>query len=284
LQVADMIAGIGFMQNSCHKEPNQNHSQETQMRLADKVCVITGAGSGMGRVAAQLFASEGACVVVAEVNVAAGEETARLIQDAGGEAIFVATDVSRPGDCQQAIQAAVETYGKLNVLYNNAGILHEQDASVVDTPVDVWDRVLAVNLRGVYLCCKYGIPELIRTGGGSIINIASTAALLGCSVPQDAYTASKGGIIALTRSLAVQYGPQGIRANAICPGAIETPMLGGLLDDPEARAIRLARYPSGRFGQPEDVAYLALYLASDESAWTNGAVVTVDGAVTVNYF
>jgi len=238
----------------------------------------------MGRVAAQLFASEGASVVVAEINVATGEETARLIQDAGGKAMFVPTDVSRPGDCQRAIQAAVETYGKLDVLYNNAGILHEQDASVVDTPVDVWDRVLAVNLRGVYLCCKYGIPELIRTGGGSIINIASTAALLGCSVPQDAYTASKGGIIALTRSLAVQYGPQGIRANAICPGAIETPMLGGLLDDPEARAIRLARYPSGRFGQPEDVAYLALYLASDESAWTNGAVVTVDGAVTVNYF
>jgi NAD(P)-dependent dehydrogenase (short-subunit alcohol dehydrogenase family) len=145
--------------------------------------------------------------------------------------------------------------------------------------------VLAVNVKGVYLVCKYGIPSMLRSGGGSIVNIASFVALVGCSVPQDAYTASKGAVIAMTRSLAVQFAPQGIRTNAICPGPIETPLLTSwLLTDPEAKALRLARNPTGRFGRPEEIVYLALYLASDESTWTNGAIISADGGITANYF
>jgi NAD(P)-dependent dehydrogenase (short-subunit alcohol dehydrogenase family) len=144
---------------------------------------------------------------------------------------------------------------------------------------------LAVNVKGVYLACKYGVPAMIRAGGGSVVNIASFVALVGCSVPQDAYTASKGAVIALTRSMAVQFAPQGVRTNAICPGPIETPLLTSwLLTDPEAKALRLARNPTGRFGQPEDIVYLALYLASDESSWTNGAIISADGGITANYF
>jgi NAD(P)-dependent dehydrogenase (short-subunit alcohol dehydrogenase family) len=180
---------------------------------------------------------------------------------------------------------AEETFGKLDILYNNAGIFPEADHSVVDTDEAVWDRVLAVNVKGVYLSCKYGIPAMLRAGGGSIVNIASFVALVGCSVPQDAYTASKGAVIALTRSLAVQFAPHGIRTNAICPGPIETPLLTSwLLTDPEAKAPRLARNPTGRFGRPEEIVYLALYLASNEAAWTNGAIISADGGITANYF
>ncbi|MBV9108930.1 MAG: SDR family oxidoreductase, partial [Gemmatimonadetes bacterium] len=172
-----------------------------------------------------------------------------------------------------------------DVLYNNAGIMMEEDRSVVDTDEAVWDRTLGVNVKGIYFCCKYGIPEMVKGGGGSIINIASFVALVGCSVPQDAYTASKGAVIALTKSLAVQFGPQGVRSNAVCPGPIETPLMTAwLLSDPEAKRIRLARNPSGRFGRPEDIVNAGIYLASDESTWTNGAVIVLDGGITSNYF
>ncbi len=254
-------------------------------RLDGKVVLITGGGSGMGGLASRTFAREGARVVVAEIADGPGRETVAEIRDGGGEAVLARTDVSREADVAAAVRAGVEAFGRLDVLYNNAGIFLTEDGAITELEESVWDRVLNVNLKGTYLVCKHGIPELIRAGGGSIVNIASFVALVGCTVPQDAYTASKGGVISLTRSLAVQFGPRGIRSNAICPGPIETPMLTSwLLTDPEAKRIRLARIPMGRFGRPEDIVNLALYLASDESTWTNGAVLSADGGITVNYF
>jgi NAD(P)-dependent dehydrogenase (short-subunit alcohol dehydrogenase family) len=255
------------------------------MRLQDKVALITGAGGGMGRVAAQLFAAEGARIVVAEYAEAAGRETARLVEEAGGKATFVKVDVSKEADARAMVDHAVKTYGRLDVLYNNAGIMPEADHSVTDTSVEAWDAVMAVNVRGVFLGCKYAIPVMVAQGSGSIINISSFVALMGCSNPQDAYTASKGAVLALTKSLAVQFGPRGVRSNAICPGPVETPLLmDWLVKDEEAKRIRLARNPTGRFGKPEEVVYLAMYLASDESRWTNGAQLVIDGGITVNYF
>jgi NAD(P)-dependent dehydrogenase (short-subunit alcohol dehydrogenase family) len=255
------------------------------MRLRDKVCFVTGGGSGMGRVAAETFCREGARVAVADLTDAEGEGAAEAARAAGGDAFFVHCDVTREAEVKGAIAATVERYGRLDVLYNNAGIMLEQDRSVVDTEEAVWDRTLAVNVKGIYLCCKHGIPEMVRGGGGSVINIASFVALVGCSVPQDAYTASKGAVIALTRSLAVQFAPHGVRSNAICPGPIETPLMTAwLLSDPEAKEVRLARNPTGRFGRPEDVVSAGLYLASDESTWTNGAVLVIDGGISSNYF
>ena len=204
---------------------------------------------------------------------------------AGGTATFVKTDVSKEADATAMVDHAVATYGRLDVLYNNAGIMPEDDHSVIDTSVEAWDRVMAVNVRGVFLGCKYAIPAMERTGGGSIINIASFVALIGCSNPQDAYTASKGAVLSLTRSLAVQFAPKGIRSNAICPGPIETPLMTEwLLKDEEAKRIRLARNPTGRFGRTEEIVYMGIYLASDESRWTNGAALVLDGGISINYF
>jgi len=255
------------------------------MRLEGKVAIITGAGSGMGRVAAQLFAAEGAKVVVAEFDEAGGNATVESVHEAGGDATFVRTDVSQEADAKAMVDHAVATYGAVDVLYNNAGVMPERDHSVIDTDVAVWDQVMAVNVRGVFLGCKYAIPQMLEQGSGSVINISSFVALLGCSVPQDAYTASKGAVLSLTRSLAVQFGPRGVRSNAICPGPIETPLLmDWLLKDEAAKQLRLARNPTGRFGKPEEVVNAAIYLASDESRWTNGASFVIDGGISVNYF
>lgn len=254
-------------------------------RLAGKVALITGAGSGMGRLAVEVFAREGASVVACDVNPEAARQSVERAQAQGGRAVAVAMDVAKEADVKAAVAAGVKAYGKLDVLYNNAGIFPEKDHSVVDTEEKVWDQVLAVNVKGVYLVCKHGIPELLTAGGGSVINVASFVALVGCSVPQDAYTASKGAVIALTKSLAVQFGPKGIRSNAICPGPIETPLLmDWLLKEPAEKAKRLNRIPMGRFGKPEDIVNAALYLASDESKWTNGTQFVVDGGITSNYF
>jgi len=245
------------------------------MRLKDKVCIITGASSGMGLEAAKVFAREGAKVV--RTDVKEGPEVPGTT--------FIKSDVSREADCKALVEAAVRQYGGLDVLYNNAGIFPNDDHSVIDTEEKVWDRVFAVNVKGTAFPCKYGIPELLKRGGGSVINIASFVAMLGCSVPQDAYTASKGAIIALTKSLAVQFGPRGVRANAICPGPIETPLLTEwLLKEPAEKAKRINRIPMGRFGRTSDIVNMALYLASDESTWTNGAALVVDGGITSNYF
>jgi NAD(P)-dependent dehydrogenase (short-subunit alcohol dehydrogenase family) len=255
------------------------------MRLKEKVSIITGAGSGMGRAAALRFAAEGSRVVVADNQEAAALETVRQVRAAGGEATPITVDVSVEADAKAMVELAIQKYERVDVLYNNAGIMPEADHSVVDTPVEAWDQVMAINVRGVYLACKYAIPRMLERHSGSIINVSSFVALLGCSVPQDAYTASKGAVLALTRSLAVQFAPQGVRTNAILPGPVETPLLmEWLLKDEEAKKLRLARNPTGRFGKPEEVVALAVYLASDESVWTNGASLVIDGGISVNYF
>jgi NAD(P)-dependent dehydrogenase (short-subunit alcohol dehydrogenase family) len=255
------------------------------MRLQDRVSIITGAGSGMGRVAAELFAAEGAKVIVADYDEASAAQTVARIQAAGGTAAYVAIDISDEAGAARMIDHAMATFGRIDTLYNNAGIMPEADHSVIDTDVETWDRVMAVNVRGVFLACKYAIPRMVQQGSGSIINVASFVAILGCSVPQDAYTASKGAVLALTRSLAVQFAPHGVRSNAISPGPVETPLLlDWLVKDEEAKRIRLARNPTGRFGKPEEIALAAVYLASDESRWTNGANLVIDGGISVNYF
>ncbi|HLW02851.1 MAG TPA: glucose 1-dehydrogenase [Ktedonobacterales bacterium] len=254
------------------------------MRLANKVAIITGGGSGMGRVASLLFAREGAKVTVADIDPKTGEETVAEIHKAGGEALFVPVNVADEAQVQRMVAATVERFGAVHVLYNNAGIMPGDDGAVTDITEQTWDKVLDVNLKSAFFCCKYAIPEMIKAGSGSIINTASFVAILGCTVPQDAYTASKGGMISLTKSLAVQYAKHGIRANAICPGPIETPLLRMLWTSEEERNKRLNRIPLGRFGTPEDIVYLALYLASDEASWTTGAVMVADGGITSNYF
>ena len=255
------------------------------MRLADKVAIITGGGSGMGRVAAERFAAQGARVVVAEYNEAAGAATVEAVAAAGGQATFIRANVADEADAKAMVDHAIATYGRLDCLYNNAGVMPEADHSVIDTDVDTWDQVMAVNVRGVFLGCKYAIPRMVDQGSGSIVNIASFVAILGCSVPQDAYTASKGAVLSLTRSLAVQFAPKGVRSNSISPGPIETPLLmDWLLKDEAAKQLRLARNPSGRFGKPEEIVDVAVYLASDEARWTNGANFVIDGGITVNYF
>lgn len=254
------------------------------MRLENKVVLITGAGSGMGREVALLFAKEGARVVLNDLIPETVEETAHLVTEAGGAALAIAGSVSDEVAVAKTIAAGVEKFGKLDTLYNNAGIMPDEDEAVTTMEPDVWRRILDVNLTGLALCCKYGIPEIIKAGGGAVVNVASFVALVGCSVPQDAYTASKGAVIALTQSLAVQFGPQGVRSNAICPGPIITPLMETLFATEEAKMLRLNRIPMGRFGQPQDVAYAALFLASDEAAWINGESLVVDGGITVNYF
>ncbi len=254
-------------------------------RLDGKACLITGAGSGMGLEATIRFAKEGAKVVACDVNLAAAQKAVDLAAAAGGKAVAIAMNVAKEAEVKAGVQTAVKAFGKLDVIYNNAGIFPNDDHSVIDTEEKVWDLVYAVNVKGIAFVCKYGIPELLAAGGGSVINVASFVALVGCTVPQDAYTASKGAVIALTKSLAVQYGPKGIRSNAICPGPIETPLLTAwLLKEPAEKAKRLNRIPMGRFGRSEDIVNAALYLASDESRWTNGLAMVVDGGITSNYF
>ena len=254
------------------------------MRLADKAAIITGSASGMGRYAAELFASEGANVVITDIAENEGEEIARAIRDNGGKAIFVKANVAIEDEVKHMVNAAIDAFGRVDVLYNNAGIMPEEDGSVTDISEATWDRIMDINLKSAFLCSKYTIPHMIKQGKGSIINVASFVAFMGCSVPQDAYTASKGGMLSLTKSFAVQYGRHGIRCNAICPGPIETPLLRVLWTSEEARDLRLNRIPLGRFGEAKDIVYMALYLASDKSSWTTGAWLMVDGGISSNYF
>jgi NAD(P)-dependent dehydrogenase (short-subunit alcohol dehydrogenase family) len=249
-------------------------------RLDGKVVVITGAGGGIGREAAVLFSEEGASVCVADVSAELGEETAAACR----EAFFQAVDVADSASVEAMYAATAERYGGIHVLYNNAGIMPADDASVLDTPPEAWDRVLDVNAKGVFLCCKHGIPHLLEGGGGSVINVASFVALVGAATSQIAYTASKGAVLSLTRELAVEFARRGVRVNALCPGPVETPMLMRLFeDDPAAYERRRVHLPMGRLAKAKEIALGALFLASDESSYVTGSTFLVDGGLTAAY-
>jgi NAD(P)-dependent dehydrogenase (short-subunit alcohol dehydrogenase family) len=249
------------------------------MRLAGKVALITGAGSGIGRQSALLFAKEGASIVAVDLNEQAARETAGMVKGA----IAVKADVSKAGDCEQMVAAAEKQFGKLNVLFNNAGIMISADDDAVSTEEKVWDATLAVNAKGVFLGCKYGIPALRRAGGGSIINTASFVARMGAATPQIAYTASKGAVLAMSRELAVIHARENIRVNALSPGPLRTELLMKFLDTDKKKQRRLVHLPMGRFGEAEEIARAALWLASDESSYVTGTEFLVDGGLTAAY-
>jgi NAD(P)-dependent dehydrogenase (short-subunit alcohol dehydrogenase family) len=250
------------------------------MRLEGKVALITGGGSGMGKVASKLFAHEGASVVLTDVNDEGGEATAAAI---GDRARYVHANVSEESDAEEMVAAAVNAFGRLDILYNNAGIMPLGDGSVTDNDAEIWDEVLAVNVKGVAFGCKFGIPAMLENGGGSIINVASFVAWMGAATSQTAYTSSKGAVLAMTREIAVEYARQGVRCNALCPGPIETPLLLALLSDDEKKQRRFVHIPMGRLGRAEELAKAALFLASDDSSFMTGASLIVDGGITAAY-
>ena len=252
-------------------------------RLTGKVALITGAASGIGQETAILFADQGARVVVADVQDSEGEQTVQTIRSSGGEAEFVHADVSTAPGCRDMVEAAEDHFGRLDVLFNNAGIMHAEDGDAETTDETIWDLTMSINLKGVYLGCKYGIPALRRTGGGSVINTASFVAILGAATPQLAYTASKGGVLAMTRELAVIHARENIRVNALCPGPLRTELLMKFLDTEEKKQRRLVHIPMGRFGEAAEMAQAALYLASEESSYVTGATFNVDGGITAAY-
>jgi NAD(P)-dependent dehydrogenase (short-subunit alcohol dehydrogenase family) len=247
-------------------------------RLAGKVALITGAGGGQGRAASLLFAKEGARVVVVDVKTEGGNETVQMVRAAGGRAEFIAADVSKAVQVEAAVQCAVKNYGALHIMYNNAAVLHRKDAPVTVLDEETWQQVLDINLKGVFLGCKFAVPAIIAAGGGSIINTSSLAGLLGVGNVH-AYTAAKGGVISLTRAVAMAYAREHVRCNVICPGAVDTPMMAHVLHSENQRLRESFErgHPIGRIGTPEDIAAMALYLASDESSWVTGSVFTIDG-------
>jgi NAD(P)-dependent dehydrogenase (short-subunit alcohol dehydrogenase family) len=253
------------------------------MRLKDKVALITGAGSGIGRQAALLFAREGAAVFVVDVNDAGGHETVSMVKQAGGRAAYCHADISKAADCQRMVAESEQAFGKLNVLFNNAGIMHAKDDDAVSTSEEVWDLTLDINAKGVFLGCKYGIPALKRAGGGSVINTASFVARMGAATPQIAYTASKGAVLAMTRELAVIHARQNIRVNALSPGPLKTELLMSFLNTEAKKQRRLVHVPMGRFGEAEEIAKAALFLASDEPSYITGTEFLVDGGLTAAY-
>lgn len=253
------------------------------MRLEGKAAVITGAASGIGREAALLFASEGAAVAAVDLNEEAVRTVVSDIIAAGGTAIPVVADVSKDADVAAMIASAEEAFGRVDVLFNNAGIMHSDDGDAVGTGEAIWDLTMDINAKGVFLGCKYGIPALQRSGGGSIINTASFVAHLGAATPQVAYTASKGAVMAMTRELAVVHARQGIRVNALCPGPLRTELLMKFLDTEEKKQRRLVHVPMGRFGEAAEMAKAALWLASDDSSYVTGTEFLVDGGITAAY-
>jgi NAD(P)-dependent dehydrogenase (short-subunit alcohol dehydrogenase family) len=253
------------------------------MRLKDKVALITGAAHGIGKESAALFAAEGATVVAVDIDEVAVAGTAKELEAAGGRALALKADVSSAADCERMVARTEEAYGHLDVLFNNAGIMLGDDGDAMSTSEETWDRTMAVNLKGVWLGCKYGIPALLRAGGGSVINTASFVAQVGAATPQLAYTASKGGVLALTRELAVVHAREGLRVNALCPGPLRTELLMAFLDTEEKKQRRLVHVPQGRFGEAHEMAKAALFLASDESSYITGATFNVDGGLTAAY-
>jgi NAD(P)-dependent dehydrogenase (short-subunit alcohol dehydrogenase family) len=248
-------------------------------RLDGKVCVITGAGGGMGADAAILFTEEGARVCVADVD---GDAAAKIAGEVGG--LGVRVDVADSDSVQSLYRAAAEHFGGIDVLYNNAGISPADDASILDTELAAWERVQSVNTRGVYLCCRHGIPHLLERGGGSVINVASFVAIVGAATSQISYTASKGAVLSMTRELGVQFARQGVRVNALCPGPVETPLLLRIWGEtPGAAERRLVHLPMGRMAKPREIVNAALFLASDESSYVNASTFLVDGGLTAAY-
>ncbi len=249
-------------------------------RLEGKVCVITGAGGGMGEEAAHVFTDEGAKVVVADID----KEAAARVAETIGQSFAVQVDVSDEDSVQAMYRTAVEEHGGIDVLYNNAGISPADDASILDTSSEAWDRVQAVNTRGVFLCCKYGIPYLLERGGGSVINVASFVAIVGAATSQISYTASKGAVLSMSKELGVQFARQGVRVNALCPGPVETPLLLRIWSEtPGAAERRLVHVPMGRMAKPREIVNAALFLASDESSYVNASTFVVDGGLTAAY-
>ncbi|WP_025763370.1 glucose 1-dehydrogenase [Dyadobacter tibetensis] len=253
------------------------------MRLKNKVALITGGSGGIGRETALLFAREGAQIVVSDVNQEMGQQTADMIVEQGGEAYFIYSDVSKDADCKAMVAFTEEKFGKLNILFNNAGIMHSDDDNAMTTEESVWDLTMNINAKGVFLGCKYGIPALQRAGGGSVINTASFVAILGAATPQIAYTASKGAVLALTRELAVIHARENIRVNALCPGPLRTELLMKFLNTEEKKQRRLVHVPMGRFGEAKEMASAVLFLASDESTYVTGTDFLVDGGITAAY-
>jgi len=253
------------------------------LRLREKVALITGAGSGIGRESSLLWASEGASIVAVDINQAAAQHTADAVQAAGGRAVAVQADVSRAQDCERMIATAERECGKLNILFNNAGIMDNRDDDAVTTDESVWDMTMNVNAKGVFFGCKYGIPALRRAGGGAIVNTASFVAVLGAATPQVAYTASKGAVLALTRELAIVHARENIRINALCPGPLKTELLMKFLNTDEKKQRRLVHIPMGRFGEAKEIARAALFLVSDDASYVTGAEFLVDGGITAAY-
>jgi len=253
-------------------------------RMSGKVVFLTGGGGALGQVSAELFAREGAHVAIIDAVKEKAEEAAHRINADGGKAIALHADIKDETAVRVATETTIQHWGRLDTLFNNAGIMPHQDESIIDLDFELLTQIYAVNLGGTALCCKYVIPHIINAGGGAVVNMGSFLAVMGCTKPQDAYSSSKGAIIALTRSLAVQFGNSNIRVNALCPGPIETEHVKRFFADEEARKVRLDRIPLGRFGRPEDVAELALYLASDAASWLTGQAIVLDGGISCNYF
>lgn len=253
------------------------------MRLQNKTAIITGGSSGIGRETCLLFAKEGANVVIVDINDEGGEETRSMIEAEGGKAIYIHADQSKAADCERMVAEAEGEYGRVDILFNNAGISHAQDDDAINTSEDVWDLTFDVNVKGVFLCCKYGIPALRRAGGGSIINTASFVAHLGAATPQLAYTASKGAVLSMTRELATIHARENIRVNALCPGPLRTELLMKYLDTDEKKNRRLVHIPMGRFGEAAEIAKAVLYLASDDASFVTGSSFMVDGGITAAY-
>ena len=250
-------------------------------RLVGKVALITGAASGLGRTAAELFAAEGALVVVADV--VDGDDVIDAIDATGGEATYVRCDVTDSDSVAAAVEHARDQYGALHVLYNNAGVMLSDDDGPENTSIETYERTMDINVKGVLLGCRHAIPVMLESGGGSIVNVASFVAHMGAATPQIAYTASKGAVLAMTREIAVVYARRGIRANALCPGPIMTPLLAKFLSDDAKRQRRLVHVPMGRFGEPHEIAQGAVFLASDESSWMTGQSLVIDGGITAAY-